>query len=64
MLRSLYELEKRNKAIYDNVHEYCLAEKVNEEQLRISIKKKYWFNNPIKMCKFIGNLLVQCKGDY
>ncbi len=64
MLRSLYEVGKCNKTIYDNVHEYCLAEKVNEEQLRISIKKKYWVKNPTKMHKFIGNLLILHKGNY
>ncbi|HOP09994.1 MAG TPA: hypothetical protein PK629_00720 [Oscillospiraceae bacterium] len=49
MLRTLYELEKCNVIIYDGIHEYCLAEKLNEEQLRASIKKGDSANKPIKM---------------
>lgn len=64
MLKSLYEFEKCNKSIYDSVHEYCLAEKMNEEQLRVSINKREWVKKPTRMYKFIGNLLILHKGNY
>jgi|LFRM01.2.fsa_nt_gb hypothetical protein len=40
MLIRLYEFERRDRTIYDSIHEYCFAEKVNEEQLRASLNKK------------------------
>jgi hypothetical protein len=48
MLKS-YEFEKRDRTIYDGIHEYCLTEKVNEAQLRASVKKKEWNRNPARM---------------
>ena len=54
MLKSLYEFEKCDRTIYDSIHEYCLTEKVNEERLRISIKKKEWKRNPARTHGFLG----------
>ena len=35
----------QNKDHYDNVREYCLRERVNEEYLRTLIKKLYSFRS-------------------
>jgi hypothetical protein len=40
MLKTLYEFEKENKNIYDDVREYCIAERVNEEYFRASMVQK------------------------
>lgn len=56
MLRSFDESEKCNKTIYDGVHEYCSAEKMNEEQLRASIIKEEAVNKHINICRIIGGL--------
>lgn len=40
MLNLFYEYEKTNRIIYDNVREYCLAEQLNEEYFRSSIKNR------------------------
>lgn len=40
MLKSIYEFEKCDITFYDSIHAYCLTEKVNEEQLRVSVMKK------------------------
>ena len=39
MLNNSGRFEKRDGTIYDNVHEFCRCEKVNEEQFRVSLKK-------------------------
>ena len=49
MLKSLYEFEKCDRTIYDSIHEYCLTEKVSEEQLRVSVKKKEWNRNSTRI---------------
>ena len=38
MLNNSGRFEKRDGTIYDNVHEFCRCEKVNEEQFSISEK--------------------------
>lgn len=40
MLKNLYKFEKCKNTIYDCIHENCLVEKVNEEQLRVFKKKE------------------------
>lgn len=57
MLKSLYEFEKRDRTIYDNIHEYCLTEKVNEEQLRVSVTKKNRIESLQKMLRVFRRLL-------
>ena len=39
MFKNLYEYEKDNRNIYDEVRQYCMAEHLNEEYLRDSIIK-------------------------
>ena len=57
MLKSLYEFEKSDRTIYDNIHEYCLTEKVNEEQLRVSVTKKNRIESLQKMLRVFRRLL-------
>jgi len=57
MLKSFYAFEKRDRTIYDSIHEYCLTEKVNEEQLRVSVKKKEWNRKPTRMHGFVSTYL-------
>lgn len=40
MFTNLYEHEVTTKNTYDGLREYCVIEKVNEEYLRGSIRKK------------------------
>ena len=42
MFLHLYDFKKRDKTIYDGIHDYCLIEKVNEDQLRLFVNKKKW----------------------
>lgn len=39
MLKSLYEHEKGNRAIPDDVRKYCIDEQINEEYFRTFIRK-------------------------
>ncbi|MDD4297380.1 MAG: hypothetical protein PHC69_10580 [Ruminiclostridium sp.] len=57
MLKSFYEFEKRDRTIYDSIHEYCMTEKVNEEQLRLSVTKKEWNRKPARMLRVLRYLL-------
>lgn len=59
MLKSFYEFEKFNNINYDSIYEYCLTEKVNEEQLRVFLRKKEWKRNPARMYGFFRNLFLK-----
>lgn len=49
MFKSLYEYEKVNKNNYDGIREYCLAEKLNEEYFRYSMKKNKMGDKPRRL---------------
>jgi hypothetical protein len=38
-----YEYEKLNKVVYDDLREFCLCERINEEYMRSLIKKNNYF---------------------
>lgn len=57
MLKSFYEFEKSDRTIYDSIHEYCLTEKVNEEQLRASVTKKERNRKSARMLRVLRFLL-------
>lgn len=54
MLKTLYEFEKENKNNYDDVREYCRAERINEEYFRASAVQK---ESKHKLVDIIRNIL-------
>jgi hypothetical protein len=40
IINSFVEIDNKNTAIYDGLHEYCMVEHMNEEYLRTSINKR------------------------
>jgi hypothetical protein len=47
LLNGFYEFEKRDRAIYDGLREFCLVEKTNEEHLRAVLKEKKISRRPV-----------------
>jgi len=39
-MKSLFEINNKKTTIYDGLHRYCRIENMNEEYLRVSIKKE------------------------
>ncbi len=54
------DLKAKNNTIYDDIHKYCLVENLNEEHIRLSIKKEKWNRKPAKTHRFFGAYL-SCK---
>lgn len=57
MLRNLHKLERCDRTIHDDIHEYCLTEKVKEVQLRVSIKKKERKSHLSRLLPVLKNIL-------
>jgi len=57
ILGSLYEHEKTNRDVYDNIREYCAIEQVDEEYLRSSIRKNGSWGKPVKNFIILAALL-------
>lgn len=63
MLKSLYEHEKDNKNIYDDIRKYCMAEQVNEAHFRASIKKPGLEYKPVNKRIIIALLVLGIIGS-
>lgn len=48
MYNSYYEYEKCHNNIYDQIREYCICERVNEEHLRSLITSSFGKKKPVE----------------
>lgn len=62
MMNRIYMYEISNKNIYDGIREYCIAERVNEEYFRASMRQK-GKKHKLAIIKIIMSIFTHIKGD-